>query len=73
MESGASDDQGGNDEEGDNLENSLDGNDSYIEDDESEAESIDWNDKQFNPAILPDLGEQILYWDRHLNHMFKLQ
>ena len=38
MESGASDDQGGNDEEGDNLENSLDGNDSYIEDDESEAE-----------------------------------
>ena len=63
VESGASDDQ----EVGDDLENTLNGNDADVEDDESEAESIDWEDKQLNPAILPDLGEQIVYWDRQLN------
>ena len=52
---------------GDDLQKSLNENDADIEDDESEAETIDWNDKQLNPAILPDLREQILYWDRQLN------
>ena len=39
-------------------------NDADAEDEESEPEDIDWNNKQQNPATLPEAGQIIIYWSR---------